>query len=701
MKEINERDVPETIQKEHQQLSQRLRYLSEKYYQEDAPEVSDAVYDQLYQQLLALEAQFSGLSQKDSVSATVGAEPKQTFAKIPHLSPMLSLDNAFSQEDIHAFFDRLQRFLAPNETRENFSIESVVEPKIDGLSVALRYERGKLIRAATRGNGTVGEDITRNACTIKTIPQHVSGLEEVDRIEVRGEIFMQRQAFEALNAYRQQHNEAPFANTRNAAAGSLRQLDPAITATRPLHFFAYALSHQLLQISSQWALLEQLKVWGFAVAPLCTLCRNREEVFTCYRNFQAQRAALAYDIDGVVLKTNRFDWQHRLGASSHAPRHTIAYKFPAERVVTRLKDIQVQVGRTGAMTPVAILEPVTLSGATLTRATLHNEDEIARKGLGIGDAVILQRAGDVIPQVVGVAALASDPAPYVFPTHCPSCGAVSVRREGEAIRRCPSGLSCPAQRLERLVHFVSKGAFNIEGLGRKSLQFLIETGKVHSPVDLFTLEQREASDPNPIGQSAGWGEVSAQALFREIEARRVISFDRFLFSLGIASVGAITARLLAHYYKTYTAFRASGRDRRTLQEELAPLSGIGQQTINDISSFLNCVENGTLLDALAGTGNADDPAGQVQVMPREDVPLTRAHMFTGKTVVFTGKLEQTSRAEAKVLAERLGARVGSTVTRATDYLVAGKNPGSKYTQAQHLGVTLLQEDAWLEQVKDL
>jgi DNA ligase (NAD+) len=430
------------------------------------------------------------------------------------------------------------------------------------------------------------------------------------------------------------------------------------------------------------------------------LCATEEEIFAHYKEIQGQRITLGYDIDGIVLKMNRFDWQERLGASSHAPRHSIAYKFPAERAVTQLLDIQIQVGRTGALTPVAILDPIALNGVTITRASLHNEDEIARKNLGIGDKVILQRAGDVIPQVVGVAAIAPHHTPYVFPTHCPSCGALSVRDEGEAIRRCPSGLSCPAQRLERLVHFVSKGAFNIEGLGRKSIQFLLSVGKITSPADLFTLEERESRDLNPIAQCDGWGRVSAEALFQSIAARRTIPLDKFLFSLGISSVGATTARFLAEYYETYAAFRAAGNNVASLQENLAQISGIGPQIIADIGAFLMCHENIILLDVLAGSGVEEDPPGLVRVLPVERVSVSSTSPFSGKTVVFTGKLEHTSRAEAKILAERLGARVGSAVTRTTDYLIVGENPGSKYTQAQALNIPILSEKEWLEKTRE-
>ncbi|MDR0662281.1 MAG: NAD-dependent DNA ligase LigA [Holosporales bacterium] len=673
--------VPPEQRKEYAQLSARLRHLSKKYYQEDAPEVSDDVYDQLYQHLLALETQFPDLRQQDSVSATVGADPLPPFAKIAHLSPLFSLDNAFSEEDIVAFLSRLQRFLTSKEG--DAPLDIIVEPKIDGLSVSLRYEKGVLLSAATRGNGEQGEDITQNARTIPTIPPYVPALEALPLLEVRGEIFMPKQVFTALNAQRQKEGAPLFANTRNAAAGSLRQLNPAITAERSLQFFAYALSSSLPEVPTQEHLLERLKDWGFQVAAPTALCSSSSEVFAFYRHILSQREDLAYAIDGVVLKINAFTVQERLGFSSHAPRYAIAYKFPAERVVTRLRDIQIQVGRTGALTPVALLDPVVLNGARVTRASLHNEDEIARKGLSIGDQVIVQRAGDVIPQVIDVAVAAPERQPYLFPDYCPSCGALSIRFEGESLRRCPAGLSCPAQRLERLVHFVSRKALNIERLGRRSLRFLIATGRIVSPVDLFTLEQREAQ--NPLAQCAGWGEVSVQALFHSINLARTVPLDRFLFALGIESVGAATARLLAEHYGSFSAFREAGRDLLSLQEDLAILSGIGPKILADIHAFFTCVENNTLLDIFAS---------HLQIVSLAERPTSLP--FSGKVIVFTGTLEHMSRAEAKTLAERLGARVSDTVTRITDYLVIGKNPGSKQAQAQRLGVSILREESWKE-----
>ncbi|MDR1267325.1 MAG: NAD-dependent DNA ligase LigA [Holosporales bacterium] len=677
------------LQEEHQKLSERLRHLSQKYYQEDAPEVSDEAYDQLYQRLLALEEQFPSLQRHESVTATVGADPEESFRKIIHLSPLLSLDNAFSEDDILVFLERLHRFLTP--TTDAFALEFSVEPKIDGLSVSLRYEKGTLVSAATRGNGALGEDITRNALTIPTIPRKVPGLEVWDMLEVRGEIFMPKQAFEALNAQRVQDEELPFANARNAAAGSLRQLDPAVTAERSLQFFAYALSHTLPSLPTQWSLLDQLRSWGFLVARPIALCSSLQEISDFYQTVFAQRASLAYAMDGIVLKVNRFDWQERLGTSSRAPRYALAYKFPATRVTTRLQDIRIQVGRTGVLTPVAILEPAALDGATVTRASLYNEDEIARKDLGIGDTVVLQRAGDVIPQVVEVAMKAPDHVPYVFPLHCPSCGAQSVRLEGESLRRCPSGLSCPAQRLERLVHFVSKKALDIEGLGRRSLHSLITTGRVTSPVDLFTLKLRDAQDP--LVYCEGWGKASVPALFSSIEARRNVPFERFLFALGIEGVGETTARLLAEHYGTYAAFRAASRDLLALQEDLTALSGMGLKTVTGLCAFLSCPENIALLDQLAGVGE-EAGAGLLQVTSWKPPLQEKRTPLSGKIIVFTGTLTQMSRAEAKTQAERLGARVGSEVTRSTSYLVVGKSPGSKRVQAERLGIPILSEEDW-------
>lgn len=654
------------------------------YYQQDAPQISDAAYDALRRRNLAIETRFPDLRRLDSPARRVGAAPAAGFQKVRHSRPMLSLDNAFDDEDVEDFLKRVRRFLSLGDA----AIDVVAEPKIDGLSVALRYERGELVLGATRGDGTEGENITRNLETLDDVPRALKGPDVPDVVEVRGEVYMRRDEFAALNDERVRSGETPFANPRNAAAGSVRQLDPAITASRKLHFFAYAMGElSRLDARTHWEFLRQLERWGFAVNPLARLCRTTDELLAFHREIAETRAALPYDIDGVVYKIDRFDWQNRLGMVSRAPRWAIAHKFPAEQAETVIEAIRIQVGRTGALTPVAELDPVTVGGVVVSRATLHNEDEIARKDVRVGDSVIIQRAGDVIPQVVQVV-LAKRPksaTPFVFPETCPACGSHAVREQGEAVRRCTGGLVCPAQVVERLKHFVSRDAFDIEGLGGKHIEAFHAEGLVNSPADIFErLPGRRAE----IASREGWGEKSADKLLRAIEQRRTIGFERFIYALGIRQIGQATAKLLARHYGSLVRWRRAmieaadpGSDA---YGELVNIHGIGADTAADLIAFFGEDHN---LDEVGRLENC--LVVEAPVKAATDTPVA------GKTVVFTGTLETMGRAEAKTRAEALGAHVANTVSKKTDYVVIGSDAGSKADKARALGVTVLSEGDWL------
>ncbi|MBM3485280.1 MAG: NAD-dependent DNA ligase LigA [Alphaproteobacteria bacterium] len=659
------------------------------YYQEDAPRISDAEYDALRRRNSAIEQQFGDLVRADSPSRRVGAAPSQGFAKITHSRPMLSLDNAFDDADVTAFVQRIRRFLG---LADDEPVAMVAEPKIDGLSIALRYEDGRFVRGATRGDGTTGEDVTANLRTIRDLPATIKGCGVPQVLEVRGEVYMPREAFAALNEARAAEGETLFANPRNAAAGSLRQLDPKITATRPLHVFAYAWGELSAPIAdTHWAFLERLAAWGFPVNPRALLCPDIEDLRGFYEAIGRERQALPYEIDGVVYKVNRLDWQERLGMVSRAPRWAIAHKFPAEQVETKLLDIIIQVGRTGALTPVAVLEPVTVAGVVVQRATLHNEDEIQRKDVRIGDTVVIQRAGDVIPQVVGVVAgkRPRGAEPFVFPDHCPECDSLAIRKEGEVARRCTGGLICPAQAVERLRHFVSRDAFDIEGLGEKHIEAFWRDGIVREPADLFRMAGRERDGALDIRGREGWGDKSTDNLFHAIEARRRIAFERFIFALGIRQVGQATAKLLARHYRTLANWReamatATAEDRSgEAYDELTGIEGIGPSVAGDILDFFAEPHNRAVIEALAREVEVEAP------------PLPAAgSALAGKTIVFTGTLTTMTRAEAKARAEALGAKVAGSVSKKTDYVVVGADAGSKAAKAQELGVTVLGEDAW-------
>ena len=668
------------------------------YYRKDDPEISDADYDRLRQRNDAIEARFPTLIRDDSPANRVGAAPADGFGKVTHAVPMLSLGNVFDDDGVHEFVDRIRRFLGLDaETPLAFT----TEPKIDGLSIGLRYEGGRLVQAATRGDGYVGENVTANVLTIGDVPNHVKARDFPDPFEVRGEIYMSHSAFAGLNAEQERAGAKVFANPRNAAAGSLRQLDASVTASRPLQFFAYAWGEAAnLPADTQWGVYEAFARWGFPLNPLAKLTTALDEMLRTYREIEEGRAALDYDIDGIVYKLDRLDLQERLGFVSRSPRWAVAHKFPAEKATTILRDIEIQVGRTGALTPVAKLEPVTVGGVVVQNATLHNEDEIARKGLRIGDTVILQRAGDVIPQILGpvLDRRAKSAKPYVFPTVCPVCGSHAVREinpntgKEDAVSRCTGGLICPAQRVERLKHFVSRNAFDIEGIGEKSIQTFYDEGLIQSPPDIFTLAARDADAEEKLSEREGWGETSAQKLFDAIAARRNVTLDRFIYSLGIRHVGEITARLLARNYGTAAHFveamREAAKDREgAAYSELENIDGIGPTVAAAIADFFGEPHNVAVVDELLK-----------DVSPQALEAVDNASPVSGKAVVFTGTLEQMTRAEAKAQAERLGAKVAGSVSKKTDYVVAGPGAGSKLKNAKDLGVEVLTEDEWLKLV---
>ncbi len=671
-------------------LAGEIQKLDIAYHQKDAPLVSDADYDALRQRNVAIEQRFPELVRQDSPSRKVGAAPAEGFGKVRHSRPMLSLDNAFSDEDVQDFEAKIRRFLGlPAEE----VVEFVAEPKIDGLSISLRYENGRFVQGATRGDGVEGEDVTANLKTLKDLPQTLQGSAPAV-LEVRGEVYMARADFFRLNEQRAEAGEKTlFANPRNAAAGSLRQLDSAVTATRPLSLFCYAQGEIGEPVgATHWEFLERLRSWGFKVNERSQVCHGSADLTEFSHKLGTDRAGLPYDIDGVVYKVNRLDWQQRLGQVSRSPRWAIAHKFPAEQAVTQLLEIRTNVGRTGAITPYAVLEPVTVGGVVVSRATLHNEDEIKRKDFRAGDWVVIQRAGDVIPQVVEVILeKRTGELPEWQPKdHCDICGSLAIKPEGEAIRRCTGGLQCEAQIVERLIHFVSRDAFDIEGLGEKNAEFLYKTDRIKSPADIFTLAERE-SRPQllPLKNQMGWGEKSVGKLFDAIEARRRIGLDRFIYALGIRQVGQATARLLALNYHTLINWRAameelSGGPESSSWQHLISIDQIGPSVAEDLAAFFAEPHNLKVLDDLQAQLTVMDFVSNVSA----DSPVS------GKTVVFTGTLVGMSRDEAKARAQSLGAKVAGSVSAKTDYVVAGADAGSKLTKARDLGVTVLTEEEW-------
>jgi len=670
-------------------LAAAIAHHDRRYYREDAPEISDAEYDALRRRNQAIEARFPDLVRADSPSHRIGAPPVEDFGKVRHRVPMLSLDNAMAAAEVREFVRRVRRFL---NLAEELPLAMVAEAKIDGLSANLRYEDGLFVQGATRGDGTVGEDVTANLRTIHDIPQRMDGAEVPSVLEVRGEVYMERADFMALNAAREAAGEPQFANPRNFAAGSLRQLDPGITARRRLRFFAYGWGEATPPIKGAYSeFLACLGEWGFQVNPLTEPCADEAAVVAYHERLGARRFELPYDIDGVVVKVDRIDYQRRLGFVGRAPRWAIAFKFAAEQAETRVLGISVQVGRTGALTPVAALEPVTVGGVVVARATLHNQDYIESKDIRVGDTVVVQRAGDVIPQVVEVR---HEHRPdgterYLFPDHCPVCGSLALRPPGEAVRRCTGGLICAAQITERLRHFVGRDAFDIEGLGRKQVPQLLEAGLICQPADIFRL----ARDPDRLAKLRElplWGEQKVENLKRAIEARRRIPLDRFINALGIRFVGETNARLLARHYHGLENWREAmvqaAKGDAEARAELDNIDGVGPKVAEAILEFFGEQHNLEVLDDLAAEVEVEEMAA-----PRgQDSPLA------GKTIVFTGSLEHMTRAEAKATAEALGAKVAGSVSSRTDYVVVGADAGSKAKKATELRVTTLTEAQWQE-----
>ena len=739
-------------------------------YNEAAPELSDAEYDALKARNLAIETRFPALIRADSPSLKVGSPASSQFSEVRHGVPMLSLDNAFDEGDVADFVARIQRFLKlPHADPVAF----VAEPKIDGLSANIRYEKGVLVQGATRGDGRTGEDITANLKTISDIPVKLSGSGWPDLIEIRGEVYAPNEGFAAFNAAAEAEGRRTYANPRNFAAGSLRQIDPKVTAGRPLAFFAYAWGETSAPFAeTQEGALAALKSWGFKVNPRSVRVEGVDGLMDVYRGLETDRAGLGYDIDGVVYKVDRLDWQERLGFVSRSPRWAIAHKFPAQQATTALEGIDIQVGRTGSLTPVARLHPVTVGGVVVRNATLHNEDEIARKDVRIGDTVVLQRAGDVIPQIVEVVIerRPAEAVPYVFPTHCPVCGSEAVRPEGEVRRRCTGGLICNAQLVERLKHFVSRRAFDIEGLGEKQLIAFHERGWIHEPADIFRLA-RDAEKLDLLRAEDGYGDTSVKNLVAGIDARRTIALERLIFGLGIRDIGDQTSLLLARHFGSWAEFHKAGLEaasgipspewtrlaeghgvsQRTLSvmaaAELSPadpwpeapidqklalafpgvatparralavlapdwpavlelariaredgpsetlgqiagIAGVGPVAARAVAEFFHEVHNRTVVDALIAELTEVVDAEK----PKTDSPVA------GKTVVFTGSLEKFTRDEAKARAESLGAKVSGSVSKKTDYVVAGPGAGSKLKDAEKHGVTVLSEDDWLEMI---
>ena len=694
---------------ELQRLAAEIAEHRRRYDVEDAPTISDARFDALFARNAAIEVAFPALKLADSPSEKVGSTPAAHFGKVRHARPMLSLDNGFADADVGEFVARVRRFLRLGESE---IVALTAEPKIDGLSASLRYEEGRLVSGATRGNGMTGEDVLTNLLTMSDIPRQLpAGAPAV--VEVRGEVYMAKADFLSLNARQAEAGDRLFANPRNAAAGSLRQLDVAVTQARPLRFLAHGWGELSAPLATtQYATMQVFAGWGFPVDARLAVIEDVDGALAVYRAIEAERSALPFDIDGVVYKVDRLDWQERLGQVARTPRWALAHKFPAERAVTRLIAIDIQVGRTGSLTPVARLEPVGVGGVIVTNATLHNEDEIARKDVRVGDLVNLQRAGDVIPQILGFATPAEEHEtlePFRFPDHCPECGSAAEREAGEVVRRCTGGLICPAQRVERLRHFVSRRALDIEGLGEERVALFFAEGMVQSPADIFRLRNHRAA----LIDRPGFKDVSVDKLLTNIEARRRSPFDRLLFGLGIRHVGEITARDIARAYRDWPAFslkltdavtllaerRAAGpavgetaeKHRVRLALELAALfavGGIGPEVAEALTEFFAEAHNVEVVR---------DLLSEVEVEPVE--LATRTSAVSGKTIVFTGSLTTLSRDEARAQAEALGARVAGSVSAKTDLVVAGADAGSKLAKAQALGIATMDEAEWAALVR--
>ncbi|MDR0678033.1 MAG: NAD-dependent DNA ligase LigA [Holosporaceae bacterium] len=665
--------------KRHSELSKLLKACSRQYYIFDDPSLSDYEYDLLYKELLEIEKEFPELKSSDSPSQIVGAEISKNFKKITHASPMLSLENAYCEEDISNFIERIKK------TSKTENIDLVLEPKLDGLSASITYKNGTLISASTRGDGTVGEDVTKNILSIDCIPQKIEKAPQ--KMEIRGEIVMLKSDFQQLNIQREKTGEKLFANPRNAAAGSLRQLDSKITASRKLTFFAYSIISDFENITTQMDMLDILKNFGFTVSNDIMLCRNQSEAFEFYKKMEKRRAELEYDIDGIVYKVNDLSLQKKLGASTKFPKHSIAYKFPAEKAQTTILNIVTQVGRTGNITPVAELRPVTVGGVVVSRATLHNKDEIEKRDIRVGDRVVLQRAGDVIPQILYpiLEERPPDAIPFKFPMTCPRCQSILVKEEKEVAIKCIN-LNCEAQLLERLRHFVSKLAFNIEGLGEQNIRFLFEHGIIKSPVDIFYIEERNKD--LHLESADGWGKQSVENLFKSINAARTISLDRFIYSIGVPQVGRVVSKLIAKFFQTYSNFLNCIKNKEC--EKLSGIHGIGFSIVNDFSIFFNNENNLKIIQKLGGDENF---SGIINIVPMES---SEENIFSGQSIVFTGSFKRFSREKAKELVEKLGGRAASSVSSKTSFVVVGEDAGKKLNQAEELGIKIISEDDFIK-----
>ncbi len=673
-------------------LAEEIHYHNRRYYQDNAPEISDSAYDALFQRNSAIEKRFPALILPDSPSLTLGAAPLEAFGKVQHSVPMLSLANAFSAEDVAEFLGRVRRFLG---LKQPDVLEVTAEPKIDGLSFSARFEHGVFVRGATRGDGYTGEDITANLRTVIGFPLRLQNNNFPDILEVRGEVYMAHADFNVLNHEREKAADPLFANPRNAAAGSLRQLDSSITAKRRLRYFVYALGEVSAPVAAtQSGIMEQLSSYGFIANTPFQLCSSHEEIMAFYEDIYQRRSSLSYDIDGVVYKVNRLDLQERLGTVARSPRFAIAHKFPAEQAKTVIEHINIQVGRTGALTPVAELRPINVGGVMVARATLHNKQEIERKDIRSGDTVVIQRAGDVIPQVVMVdkAMRPADSTAFVFPTHCPVCGSIAVREDDEAVTRCSGGLICPAQMQEKLRHFVSRDAFDIEGLGDKQISFFWERKLIMEPADIFRLEERDKQSLTPLRKLDGWGKKSAENLFAAIEQAKRIPFDRFIYSLGIRHIGEVTAKLIALHYGDFSHWQERMIEAidptSSSAKELLAINGIGPRAAEAMVMFFHEPANRAAVAALLDYVT-------IVAIPK---PAVVDSAFSGKTVVFTGTLTAMTRSEAKAKAEKLGAKVAGSVSAKTDFVIVGEDAGSKRQKAESLGVKVLTEQEWMEMI---
>ena len=674
--ELTEADAANRLMR----LAKEIARHDKLYHDQDAPEISDAEYDALVRENRELEERFPQLVRADSPSRRLGAAPTTALAKVTHARPMLSLENAFASEEVEEFVARVKRFLA---LPPDAFVAMTAEPKIDGLSCSLRYEQGKLVLAATRGDGAVGEDVTANVRTISDISQHIPDAPEI--FEVRGEVYMSKADFEALNERQEASGGKIFANPRNAAAGSLRQKDSSITAARPLRFLAHGWGEVSAPLAdTQYEAMKRIESFGLPVSELLIRCNDLDEMLAHYRAIEKARADLPFDIDGVVYKVDRLDLQERLGFVARAPRWGLAHKFPAEKAETTLEAIDIQVGRTGKLTPVGRLTPVGVGGVIVANVTLHNRDEIERLGLRIGDRVRIQRAGDVIPQVIENLTRDEPRTPYVFPDHCPECQSEAVSEEGEVDVRCTGGLVCPAQRFERLRHFVSRGALDIEGLGEKSIAEFIELSWLHSPADIFRLHAHRAE---LVGRE-GWKEKSVENLLAAIEAKREPDGPRFLFGLGIRHVGIVTAKDLLRCFSTIEELRRVALSDGG-EAELSSVQGVGPVVAEALTDFFHEAHNREAVDDLLS-----------EVSPKPFVSDAKQTEWSGKTIVFTGSLETMSRDEAKAQAERLGARAAGSVSPKTDLVVAGPGAGSKLKKAEELGIRVINEAEWAQIVTE-